>query len=271
MGKLKKEGCTNDFISITTNVPLRTVQRHTVGLGPKAWSGLIPIPETAREVTAEKAKIHAYLAAEGAYEVTERLECDHRTGCRYHQTRKILHFYNKTPTIWNDFIKCVEKVYGYTPYQLPCRYVIKIKRVAVVNDLLNWGPYSSSQWRIPSAILNSNKDIQLNWFAALFDSEGHVPLNKKNSSGIRLKMINYAGLKQVESMCKNLGFACYLQGPRYSKNSHHSPIYTLYFPKANAIKFLEVPLVHPKKVWRIHCIASKFVNRPYNSQKKLLD
>lgn len=250
MKKLKSIGYTNHAISQILSVPLRTVQRHTVGLGPRN-SGLIPLPHSAKTLTAEKAKIHAYLVAEGCYEETRRIECDNRTGCRYHKTYRILHFYTKTPEMWDDFIKCVKSVYNYHPYCFPKRYVIKIKRVAVVNDLMKWGPYNSLEWRVPAEILDSNREIQLSWFAALFDSEGHV----KKGSGAEIAMCNYPGLKQVKTMCEKLGFFCNLRGP-YSQGFNHSPIYLLYFPKAEMHKFLEVPLVHPRKVERIKVLSA---------------
>jgi len=111
---------------------------------------------------------------------------------------------------------------------------------------MKWGPYNSLGWRVPTEILNSNREMQLNWFAALFDGEGHV----KKGGGAEVAMCNYAGLKQVRTMCEKLGFLCNLRGP-YSQGFNHSPIYVLYFPKMEIHKFLDVPLVHPKKANKI--------------------
>jgi len=90
---------------------------------------------------------------------------------------------------------------------------VEIRRVAVVNDLLRYGPYSSHNWTIPSEIINGDLDVRREWIRCFGDGEAHVSKSKRE---ITLKSVNISGLEKIKLLLYGLGIPSRINGPYYN-------------------------------------------------------
>jgi len=178
--------------------------RYTAWLGPRSFMGVRrPLPPHASEMTADKAGIHAYLVSEGNKKSSRpRRDNNYR--------RIVLEFWNTYPLLLKDFVDHVKRVYNYQPWIDHKRGRVELKRVAVVNDLLKYGPYDSYDWTIPSEVINGNSDVKREWVRCFGDGEGYVSKRKKE---IRFKSVNPSGLKKIRFLLYTLGISSRINGP----------------------------------------------------------
>lgn len=202
--QMKREGHTNSRIADALGIGKRTVVRHTAWLGPRSFMGVrLPLPPHANEMTADKAGIHAYLVAEGNKKASRpRRDNNYR--------RIVLEFWNTCPILLRDFADHVKRVYDYQPWIDYKRGRVEVKRVAVVNDLLKYGPYDSYNWTIPSEVMDGDSSVKREWVRCFGDGEGHVSKSKKE---ITFKSVNFSGLEKIKFLLDGLGISSRINGP----------------------------------------------------------
>ena len=121
-----------------------------------------------------------------------------------------LEFWNTNPVLLRDFANHVKRVYDYQPWIDFKRGRVEIRRVAVVNDLLKYGPYDSHNWAIPSEITNGDLNVRREWIRCFGDGEGHVSKSKKE---ITFKSVNLSGLEKFKQLLYGLGIPSRMNGP----------------------------------------------------------
>jgi len=201
---MKRKGMTNSEIASALGISKRTAVRYTAWLGPRSFMGVRrPLPPHAYRMTAAKAGIHAYLVAEGNRKASKprRTESYRRVG---------LEFWNSNPVLLRDFADHVKQVYDYQPWIDFKRGRVEIRRVAVVNDLLKYGPYDSHNWTIPSEIINGDLDIRKEWIRCFGDGEAHISKSKRE---ITIKSVNLSGLEKIRHLLYGLGIPSRINGP----------------------------------------------------------
>lgn len=201
---MKREGLTNSAIASALGIGKRTVVRHTAWLGPRSLMGVRRVlPPHAEEMTAAKAGIHAYLVADGNRKASKpRRDESYR--------RVSLEFWNTNPVLLRDFANRVKQVYDYQAWIDSKRGRVEVRRVAVVQDLLRYGPYGSRKWTIPRKIMDSDLDIRREWVRCFGDAEGHV---SKSKNEITVKSVNLSGLEKLKQMLSGLGIFSHINGP----------------------------------------------------------
>jgi len=165
----------------------------------------VPIPESAKSLTLEKAWILGVLAGDAHLDIKN--------------ARIILESGYKNPDkyfiqIWKDTL---EKLYG-----IKCRpwkrldkivgYVLSSRRVA--DDLIRYGSFGRYKWIVPSGIFNANKNIKRFYVCGFFDSEGCVPRNKHE---ITAKSVNHEGLEQIKDLLEEFNTHAKITGPHVEK------------------------------------------------------
>ncbi len=195
---------TNSEIASVLGIGKRTVVRYTAWLGPRSFMGVRrPLPPHASEMSVAKAGIHAYLVAEGNRKASKP--------CRTESYRRVgLEFWNTDPVLLRDFAEHVKQVYDYEPWIDYKRGRVEIRRVAVVNDLLRYGPYDSHNWTIPSEIMNGDLNVRREWIRCFGDGEGHVSKSKKE---ITFKSVNLSGLEKIKFLLYKMGMFSRINGP----------------------------------------------------------
>lgn len=201
---LKREGWTNSAIASSLGMGKRTVVRHTAWLGPRSLMGVRRVlPPHAGEMTAVKAGIHSYLVADGNIKASKpRRDESYR--------RVSLEFWNTNPVLLRDFANHVKQVYDYQAWIDSKRGRVEVRRVAVVQDLLRYGPYGSRRWTIPREIMDDDLDVRKEWVRCFGDAEGHV---SKSKNEIVFKSVNLSGLEKLRQILSGLGIFSHINGP----------------------------------------------------------
>jgi len=202
--RMKREGWANSAIASALGMGKRTVVRHTAWLGPRSLMGIRRVlPSHAEEMTAVKAGIHAYLVSDGNIKASKpRRDESYR--------RVSLEFWNTNSVLLRDFANRVRQVYGYGAWMDFKRGRVEVRRVAVVQDLLKYGPYGSRKWTIPREIMDADSDVRREWVRCFGDAEGHV---SKSKNEIAVKSVNLSGLQKFKRMLSGLGIFSRINGP----------------------------------------------------------
>ncbi len=89
---------------------------------------------------------------------------------------------------------------GKTGQSIP---FVKLLSKNVYDDLLKYGNYYSHNWSVPKEIINSSKDIKIEFLRSFYDDEGSVIKSKKSKYvEVRLYSINKNGLIQISNLLK---------------------------------------------------------------------
>ena len=88
----------------------------------------------------------------------------------------------------------------------------------------------------------ASNEIKAQWLKAFFDDEAHISKTRKR---IVLNVVNYYGLKQIQSLLQELNIESKLNGPYYHKGyySYHLTIYKKYILTYSKL----IGFNHPKK------------------------
>lgn len=196
----------------------------------------------------EKAKIIAYVQAEGCLYAYSYRHFDRRTSKRYLNMRKVVEFYNTCPVLINDFQRAIYTVYGISARYIPQKTKVIVDSGRVHDDLAKYGRYGSLSWKIPAEILHSDLPLKVAWIRAFGDSEATVDLSKLE---IRFTSANGPGLKQLQFMLNSIGIKSRINGPycgQYRLILNRSQIESY----GNLIGFL-----HPAKRTKIEQIVKR--------------
>ena len=122
------------------------------------------------------------------------------------------------------------------------RYRIRIRRKAIVTDLLRHTRLGCLEWRVPPEVMRSNYDhVKGAWCRGFADGEGTI-----RASEINLPSTNLRGLRQVQQLLKSLEIGSKLRGPY-----NHRPYldsFALAVPKRHFLTYARrVGFNHPRK------------------------
>lgn len=81
------------------------------------------------------------------------------------------------------------------------QFEIKICSKNVCDDLLSFGNFKTSSWRIPQAIFESQPKVKAAFIKGFFDSEGYVSKKDRRVVGVST---NFDGLSEVSQLLKSL-------------------------------------------------------------------
>jgi len=96
-------------------------------------------------------------------------------------------------------IKYGSNLSGITGRPIP---FVRLRSKKVYDDLMQYGPYDSYNWRISNIVFKANKDVKKEFLKALFDDEGTVHPSKKI---VKFYSVNLFGVMQVQSILQEFG------------------------------------------------------------------
>jgi len=236
---LKSKKMKIEEIAKTLGVSARTVQKYTVNFPHPNRKILIPLPESARSLSKEKAEIIGYLCAEGCDFDTFPLyyEFDYRRNKTYKRLYKKsrVEFSNLNPTLQKRFQNIMFSVYNYKP-KIDRIGNMKIYRTNIIKDLRSFTRFGSHKWNVPNAILNSlDNSIKSHFCRGYFDGDGTVDINRK---AVVADSVNEIALNKLGDLLKSMGINFKLKNYKTRNRIIISDIKNYY-------KFIS--FVHPEK------------------------
>ncbi len=154
-------------------------------------------------LTPELVRIHAHLCGDGNLCIYKSNEKDHRR-------RAQINYYNTNPELIASFRADMNKEFGVKMTYSPRQYRLGVQSFRIANKLLSLSEYKTHIWRIPDCIKNLPRSLQLEWIKAFSHDDGYTP---KDRNAIRIKCMNYAGLKDIQEMLHTLEIHNTLTGP----------------------------------------------------------
>jgi DNA-binding transcriptional regulator WhiA len=164
------------------------------------------------KLTVEKAEIIGLLCAEGSH---YRYSCTYMGWARdsnkkYRRTQLVegVEFTNLDKKLLEHFRKLLMKVYGYAPRitGVPTSLKIRIKKKAVVKDLIKFTDFGHNKWRVPKAVKNGDSSIVSAFVRGLYEGDG-IKLQRpsKNTYFVGFNMKNIRALKQLRTLIEKFG------------------------------------------------------------------
>jgi intein-encoded DNA endonuclease-like protein len=178
-----------------------------------------------------------------------------------------------------EFADCINKIYGIQPS------ISKIKATQInwnekwqarvcckeiFNDMINYGHFKTSSWRIPEIIFESSDEIKCRFLRGFFDSEGNVDVNSRRITAVST---NKDGINDIANLLTNLGIKS-----RIHKNSTICGNRTISFNlrmtgRQNIVKYCEkIGFSIQRKHAKLNELTKsyKLFTKPHEETKKLL-
>ncbi len=178
---------------------------------------------SAENISPELARIHAHLCGDGSVFIFKTKE----------KGRKFsggIGYYNKNQDLLNKFRNDFSKIFKVKMKMRKNREV-SIRSVKRANYFISkFGSFKSKEWKIPILIKKAPKKIIIEWLKAFFEDEAY---HEKRYNRLKIKSMNYLGLKDVKRLLNKLGIFSSLTGPNIDKS------YYLTISKFNKIKEFE--------------------------------
>ncbi|MBR9682535.1 MAG: hypothetical protein GOV02_02580 [Candidatus Aenigmarchaeota archaeon] len=198
-------------------------------------------------ITKALARIHAHVCADGwlcCYIEKNALQIVR--GRRYHRDRKKyeIGYCNTDESLLEQFKKDMRKTFDINTRRNKFELRTRSKRVFEILSILGAG--NSRNWFVGHEIIDAGKIIKRNWIRAFFDDEATVDTRFKR---IRVKSVNFNGLKQVKDLLDCLSIKSHITGENIDNTwylSINGPDVSLYhkkvgfFHKKRAVKLAEL-------------------------------
>ena len=154
-------------------------------------------------ISPELARIHAHLCGDGSVFRYKTMEKDR-------VNRAVIGYYNKNQRLLDNFRRDFNEIFNVKMKMRQGREVY-VQSIKLFNLLINnFGSFHSKDWRITDSIKSSSKEIKLEWLKAFFEDEAY---REKRYNRLKIKSVNYLGLKDVKGMLRSLGVDSSLTGP----------------------------------------------------------
>ena len=171
---------------------------------------------------AAKAELLGFLAAEGnEYHYSRRYDrffANRGEAGKWYlinYRQHAIEFTNVEPALQQRFYQLLVMTYGGQKAAFGSRYRIRIRRKAIITDLLHHTRLGCLEWRVPSEILQSNDELVKGaWCRGYADGEATI-----RKSEIDLPSVNLPGLRQVQHLLQSLEIGSHLRGP-YNHRPH---------------------------------------------------
>jgi hypothetical protein len=171
-------------------------------------------------MNAELARIHAHLCGDGSVFI-------YKTKAKDRNFIGTIGYYNKNQKLLDKFRQDFTKLFG-VKMKMRNNREVSIKSIKRVNYFLNqFGKFGSKEWRIHDSIKKSNNKIKIEWLKAFFEDEAYL---EKRYNRLKIKSMNYYGLKDARELLNSLKIKSSLTGPNCDKS------YYLTIPKFSLVK-----------------------------------
>lgn len=183
-----------------------------------------------KEMSPELARIHAHLCGDGSVFIF-------RTKAKDRNWTGGVGYYNNNQQLLDKFRADFSKLFGVKMKMRKNREV-SIRSVKRAREFIKkFGSFNSREWKIPEIIKNSDKEIKLEWLKAFFEDEAY---DEKRYNRLKIKSVNYNGLKDAKELLDSMGISSSLTGPNSDKT------YYLAVPRFDSIRefsdFVKVPI-----------------------------
>ena len=198
-------------------------------------------------MTPEFARLHAHICGDGClFKVkTNRSKKELLQHPRNNTVRNRFHlsYCNNNKLLLKLFIKDLKIAFNRIGVFVPSNNVVDVQAKWLYNLFKFFGAGKSKEWFIPIEILSASNEIKSQWLKAFFDDEAYISRTQKR---IVLNIVNYKGLKQIQSLLTDLGIISRLNGPYYHKKfySYHLTIYKNHLYKY----YILIGFSHPEKI-----------------------
>ena len=161
-----------------------------------------------KEVTQELARVHAHLCGDGSV-------CTWKTKEKDRKLTAVTVYCNNNQKLLDNFRNDFSKIFG-VKMKMRNNRDVSIRSIRIYTELTNrFGKFGSYQWRIHSSIKNAGKEIKLEWLKAFFEDEAY---DEKRYNRLRIKCMNYSGIKDAKEMLDSLNIKSTLTGPNCDKS-----------------------------------------------------
>ena len=180
-----------------------------------------------KSITGDLAEILGLLCAEGSYRdyYSNYFEFDKRRNKHYYRKnhrQRIMEFNNKNPVLLNFFVDLLQKEFNNYISRI---YISKgdvkrvsIKKTDIINCILCYTSIGCCKWKVPEAIINGDKNIQIRFIRGYFNGDGCIDKSKDGKVRFRFTSVNESGIKSVSEMLKTLEINNNLNGPYLREN-----------------------------------------------------
>jgi hypothetical protein len=182
------------------------------------------------KISIELARIHAHLCGDGFVCIWKTKEKDRRF-------RAVSGYCNKNQKLLDKFREDFNKVFN-VKMKMEENKQVSIKSIRIFNQLSDqFGEFGSKKWKIPNLIKKSNENIKVEWLKSFFEDEAY---NEKKYDRLKIKSMNFLGLRDVKEILDSLKIKSSLTGPNIDKS------YYLTIPRFSSIKefkgFIKEPI-----------------------------
>jgi hypothetical protein len=138
-------------------------------------------------------------------------------GKRYHQKRRRyqIGYCNTCDKLLKEFEEDIKKQFNIKPQKKAIEIRTRSKRI--FERISELGGGNSRKWFIGQEIINSEKNVKIQWIRAFFDDECTF---EETSGRIRVKSVNKSGLNQIKELLGDLRINSNITGPNIDKTHY---------------------------------------------------
>lgn len=165
---------------------------------------------------AEEARIAAHVCGDGWLTTSiEKNSLQIVSGRRYRRERKRyeIGYCNTEKILLKQMEDDVKKIYGINARKV--RIELRFRSKRVFDRLVELGAGKSREWFVGQNVKNSKNSVKKEWLKAFFDDEATVELPTRR---IRVKSMNFKGLKGVRKMLENFNVKSTITGPNIDES-----------------------------------------------------
>jgi len=154
-------------------------------------------------ISPELARIHAHLCGDGSvfFYPTKQKDRKFIGGTGY---------YNNNQSLLEKFREDFSKTFD-VKMKMRKNESVTISSIRIFKELTKrFGNFGSKKWRIPRIIKSSKEEIKLEWLKAFFEDEAY---HEKRYNRMKIKSMNFYGLKDAQEILSSLGVFSSLTGP----------------------------------------------------------
>jgi intein-encoded DNA endonuclease-like protein len=155
------------------------------------------------ELTPALVRIHAHLCGDGSI-------CEYKSTEKDHKIRAAVLYWNTNPELIESFRRDMTAEFGVKMTYSPKSFRLAVQSLRIARQLLSLSQYKTRTWRVPECIKKAPRKLQIEWIKAFAYDDGYTP---KERNVIRLKCMNYHGLKDIKEMVDKLRIKNSFTGP----------------------------------------------------------
>lgn len=159
-------------------------------------------------ISSELARVHARLCGDGYVYFSKTKEKDRNFTA-------VIGYCNNNQRLLDKFREDFNKLFG-VKMKMRFKREVSIRSIRLYQELkMKFGEFGSKEWRIHDTIKESQKEIKIEWLKAFFEDEAY---NEKKYNRLKLKSMNFNGLKDIKELLFSIGIESSLTGPNCDKS-----------------------------------------------------